>query len=124
VLAQPTTSTATQSSSVPQDVQMLKALLDEMRELRRTIEKNSLRQLHAQILLKGIEKQQDRIANMSQELDPLETSELAELIDRWRDRIVVRTTIPFLELHATNDDLALSAHPAKISASGRARVKR
>lgn len=47
--------------------------------------------------------------HMSQELDPLETSELAELVDRWRDRIVVRTTIPFLELHATNDDLALSA---------------
>jgi hypothetical protein len=47
--------------------------------------------------------------HMSQELDPLETRELAELIDRWRDRIVVRTTIPFLELYATNDDLALSA---------------
>jgi hypothetical protein len=47
--------------------------------------------------------------HMRQELDPLETSELAELIDQWRDRIVVRTTIPFLELHATNDDLALSA---------------
>ena len=47
--------------------------------------------------------------HMSQELDPLETSELAELIDQWRDRIVVRATIPFLELHATNDDLALSA---------------
>jgi len=47
--------------------------------------------------------------HMSQELDPLETRELAELSDRWRDRIVVRATIPFLELHATNDDLALSA---------------
>jgi hypothetical protein len=35
--------------------------------------------------------------------------ELAELIDRWRDRIVVTTTISFLELYATNDDLALSA---------------
>jgi hypothetical protein len=58
--------------------------------------------------------------HMSQELDPLETSELAELIDRWRDRIVVRTTIPFLELHATNDDLALSARThVKISARGR-----
>ena len=55
--------------------------------------------------------------NMSQELDPLETRELAELIDRWRDRIVVTTTIPFLELYATNDDLALSARVhAKISA--------
>jgi hypothetical protein len=47
--------------------------------------------------------------HMHQELDPLETSELAELVDQWRDRIVVTTTIPFLELHATNDDLALSA---------------
>jgi hypothetical protein len=47
--------------------------------------------------------------HMRQELDPLETSELAGLIDRWRDRIVVTTTIPFLELYATNDDLALSA---------------
>jgi hypothetical protein len=46
---------------------------------------------------------------MCDELDPLETRELAELIDRWRDRIVVRTTIPLLELYATNDDLALSA---------------
>ena len=47
--------------------------------------------------------------HMRTELDPLETSELAELIDQWRDRIVVRTTIPFLELYATNGDLALSA---------------
>jgi hypothetical protein len=47
--------------------------------------------------------------HMRDELDPLETKELAELIDRWRDRVVVRTTIPFLELYATNDDLALSA---------------
>ena len=51
------------------------------------------------------------------ELDPLETRELAELIDQWRDRIVVTTTIPFLELYATNDDLALSARVhAKIGA--------
>jgi hypothetical protein len=46
--------------------------------------------------------------------------ELAELIDQWRDRIVVTTNIPFLELYATNDDLALSARVhAKISAGGR-----
>ena len=32
--------------------------------------------------------------HMRQELDPLETRELAELIDQWRDRIVVTTTIP------------------------------
>src|SRR6185436_2252974 len=32
--------------------------------------------------------------HMRNELDPLETSELAELLDQWRDRIVVRTTIP------------------------------
>jgi hypothetical protein len=47
--------------------------------------------------------------HMRNELDPLETRELAELIDQWRDRIVVKTTVPFLELYATNDDLALSA---------------
>ena len=47
--------------------------------------------------------------HMREELDPLETRELAELIDQWRDRIVVTTTIPLLELYATNDDLALSA---------------
>jgi hypothetical protein len=47
--------------------------------------------------------------HMRNELDPLETRELAELIDQWRDRIVVRTTVPFLELYATNDDLAFSA---------------
>ena len=54
------------------------------------------------------------------ELDALETRELTELIDQWRDRIVIRTTIPFLELHATNDDLALSARThAKMWARGR-----
>jgi len=47
--------------------------------------------------------------HMREELDPLETRELAELIDQWRDRIVVTTTVPLLELYATNDDLALSA---------------
>lgn len=36
--------------------------------------------------------------HMRNELDPLETRELAELLDQWRDRIVVATTIPFLEL--------------------------
>ena len=39
--------------------------------------------------------------HLSNELDPLETKELAELLDRWRDRIVVTTTIPFLQLFAT-----------------------
>jgi len=58
--------------------------------------------------------------HLRNELDPLETRELAELVDRWRDRVVVRTTIPFLELYATNDDLALSARVhAEISAAGR-----
>ena len=47
--------------------------------------------------------------HLREELDPQETSELAELIDRWRDRIVVETTIPFLQIYAVNDDLALSA---------------
>jgi hypothetical protein len=47
--------------------------------------------------------------HMRNELDPLETRELAELLDQWCDRIVVTTTVPFLELYATNDDLALSA---------------
>jgi hypothetical protein len=58
--------------------------------------------------------------HMRDELDPSETRELAGLLDRWRDRIVVRTTIPFLELHATNDDLALSARShVQISAGKR-----
>jgi hypothetical protein len=48
--------------------------------------------------------------HMRDELDPAETSELAGLLDSWRDRVVVTATIPFLELHATHDDLALSAH--------------
>lgn len=47
--------------------------------------------------------------HMCEELDPQEARELAELLDQWRDRIVVRTTVSFLELYATNDDLALSA---------------
>ena len=47
--------------------------------------------------------------HLRNELDPLETRELAELLDQWCDRIVVTTTVPFLELYATNDDLALSA---------------
>ena len=58
--------------------------------------------------------------HMREELDPMETSELVELLDQWRDRIVVTTTIPFLELYATNDDLALSARVhAKMSVGGR-----
>lgn len=58
--------------------------------------------------------------HMREELDPMETSELAELIDRWRDRVVVETAIPSLEIYAVNDDLALSARVhAKISAGGR-----
>jgi hypothetical protein len=47
--------------------------------------------------------------HMRHELDQVEVRELAELIDHWCDRIVLTTTIPFLELLATNDDLALSA---------------
>ncbi|WFU19092.1 hypothetical protein [Bradyrhizobium sp. CB3481] len=55
--------------------------------------------------------------HMSTELDAVETTELVELVDRWRDRVVVETTISSLELYATNDDLALSARiRAKISA--------
>jgi hypothetical protein len=54
----------------------------------------------------------------------METSELVELLDRWRDRIVVTTTIPFPELYATNDDLALSARVhAKMSVGGRSRKR-
>ena len=57
--------------------------------------------------------------HMRDELDPTETGELVQLLDRWRDRIVVTTTISFLELYATNDDLALSARVhARISAGG------
>jgi hypothetical protein len=59
--------------------------------------------------------------HLRSELDPMETSELVELIDQWRDRIVVTTTILDLELYATNDDLALSARVhAKMSVGGRA----
>lgn len=55
--------------------------------------------------------------HMRTELDAQETAELAELIDQWRDQVVVQTTISFLELYATNDDLALSARiHARISA--------
>jgi hypothetical protein len=55
--------------------------------------------------------------HLRDELDPKETTELVELIDRWRDRIVVETAIPFLEIYAVNDDLALSARVhARISA--------
>lgn len=55
--------------------------------------------------------------HLHEELDPKETSELAELIDRWRERVLVETTIPLLEIYAVNDDLALSARVhAKIPA--------
>src|SRR6185503_11024951 len=47
--------------------------------------------------------------HMREELDPTETGELAELLDQWREKIVLTTAIPALELYATNDDLALSA---------------
>ena len=58
--------------------------------------------------------------HMREELDPIETRELVQLLDKWRERIVVTSTIPFLELYATNDDLALSARVhAKMSVGGR-----
>jgi hypothetical protein len=47
--------------------------------------------------------------HLREELDPRETSELAELIDQWRDRMLVETTIPSLQIFAVHDDLALSA---------------
>jgi hypothetical protein len=47
--------------------------------------------------------------HLREELDRKETRELAELIDRWRERVLVVTTIPSLEIYAVNDDLALSA---------------
>jgi hypothetical protein len=55
--------------------------------------------------------------HLREELDRKETSELAELIERWRERVLVETTIPCLEIYAVNDDLALSARVcARISA--------
>ena len=55
--------------------------------------------------------------HMREQLNPIETSELAEMIDRWRERVVAVTTVPFLEIYAVNDDLALSARThARISA--------
>jgi hypothetical protein len=54
------------------------------------------------------------------ELDAAETTELVELVDQWRDAVVVETTISSLELYATNDDLALSVRiHASISAKAR-----
>jgi hypothetical protein len=47
--------------------------------------------------------------HMRSELDAIETAKLAQLMDQWRDRIVIQTTIASLEMYATNDDLALSA---------------
>ncbi len=44
--------------------------------------------------------------------DPLnagETTDLAALMDRWRYRTVADVPVPSLDLHATNDDLALTA---------------
>lgn len=56
--------------------------------------------------------------HMCVELDAAETAELAELIDRWRDRVIATATISALEMYATNDDLALSARVyATISAT-------
>lgn len=57
--------------------------------------------------------------HMRSELDAAETAELAQLIDQWRDRVIVMTIIPALEMYATHDDLALSARiHATISAMG------
>ncbi len=47
--------------------------------------------------------------HLRDELDPMETRELAELIERWQERVIVETMIPSLEIYAVNDDLALSA---------------
>jgi hypothetical protein len=59
--------------------------------------------------------------HLREELDPKATNELAELIDRWRERVLVETTIPSLEIYAVNDDLALSA---RVHASISAREQR
>lgn len=71
VLAQNNPPAAPQSARVSPDTQLLKALLDEVRQLRLEVEKNSLRQHQTQAILKGIEKQQDRIESVSQELEQL-----------------------------------------------------
>ena len=47
--------------------------------------------------------------HMRSEFDAIETAELAQLIDQWRDQVVIETAIAFMEMYATNDDLALSA---------------
>jgi hypothetical protein len=58
--------------------------------------------------------------HMRNELDVAETAELAQLLDRWRDRVIGTTTISALEIYATNDDLALSARiHARVSAKPR-----
>jgi len=51
--------------------------------------------------------------HMRDELDTSETSELASLLGQWQDKIVLEMNIPYFELHATNDDLALSAYTYK-----------
>ena len=54
---------------------------------------------------------------MREELDPMETSELVQLLDQWRERIVVTSTISIAGIVPPTDDLALSARVhAKMSA--------
>lgn len=49
--------------------------------------------------------------NLVEELDAAETASLARLIDRWGPRTVAELPVTSFVVHATNDDLALSARP-------------
>ena len=73
VFAQSSPSTIPQPASASQDTQLLHALLEEVRQLRLAVEKNGLRQHQAQVVWKCIEKQQDRVTNVSLELEQLRT---------------------------------------------------
>ena len=55
------------------EAQLLKALLDEVRQLRLAVQHNSLSQHRSQILLERIGRQQDRLENLSADLEQLRT---------------------------------------------------
>ncbi len=68
VLAQSPAPTAS-----PSDAQLLRALLDEVRQLRLIVQKTGLQQHRLQILLEQIAQQKTRVENLQQELEQVRT---------------------------------------------------
>ena len=62
--------------------------------------------------------------HLADPLDPAETADLARILAEWEGATVAELPLDHLELHATNDDLALSGRPLATVAAVSGRVTR